>query len=312
MTQNSDEVVDITNWRVDEEYRRYPEGARTKALSFSPAKPPYKFLKPNFPYLFKLSSHRYPEQFWMEIFAYQFGEIIDVPVPRAFVAVNRQNNQCGALIEWFLEQNSEDFEPGGDFFMDLVPGFDRKKGTQHNFETLSEIFHGLGARYQNLHNWLSYWAKVFAFDMLIGNTDRHQDNWGIVTNGDQSEARIAPAFDNGTSLGHEIRAEKFVLANDAQWLKTYVDKGRHHIRWKISDLKPMNHLLLLTELMATYPSIKQTIINCIDRVDFDKVNTILKRLCSFDVPVKLTKERAEFLLTLLRYRYNTIKPILEK
>jgi hypothetical protein len=55
-----------------------------------------------------------------------------------------------------------------------------------------------------------FWAKALTFDALIGNTDRHQDNWGIIITR-QTEApnkikkmRISPVFDNGTSMGHEI------------------------------------------------------------------------------------------------------------
>jgi hypothetical protein len=28
--------------------------------------------------------------------------------------------------------------------------------------------------------WLELWVKMFTFDALIGNTDRHQNNWGII------------------------------------------------------------------------------------------------------------------------------------
>jgi len=46
-------------------------------------------------------------------------------------------------------------------------------------------------------------AGYLAFDALIGNTDRHHANWGIVI-GPEAEVRLAPTFDHASSLGcHE-------------------------------------------------------------------------------------------------------------
>lgn len=48
------------------------------------------------------------------------------------------------------------------------------------------------------------WEQFFellVFDALIGGTDRHYNNWGILEKADSGEfIRLAPAFDNGISL----------------------------------------------------------------------------------------------------------------
>jgi hypothetical protein len=48
------------------------------------------------------------------------------------------------------------------------------------------------------------WEQFFellVFDALIGGTDRHYNNWGILEKADNGEfIRLAPAFDNGISL----------------------------------------------------------------------------------------------------------------
>jgi hypothetical protein len=50
----------------------------------------------------------------------------------------------------------------------------------------------------------SVWKQFFellVFDALIGGTDRHYNNWGILEKADDSKfIRLAPAFDNGISL----------------------------------------------------------------------------------------------------------------
>ena len=43
--------------------------------------------------------------------------------------------------------------------------------------------------------------ELLAFDALIGGTDRHYNNWGILEKADTGEfIRLSPAFDNGISL----------------------------------------------------------------------------------------------------------------
>lgn len=97
--QKPSEVIDISTWQPDSEFDPYPKGARAKNAVFSPAKGAPSFIVPDHRYLFKHSSHRYPEQFWIEIIAYFVGNLMDVPVPPAFVAYDSKTQQSGALIE---------------------------------------------------------------------------------------------------------------------------------------------------------------------------------------------------------------------
>ena len=44
-------------------------------------------------------------------------------------------------------------------------------------------------------------------DALIGNTDRHHENWGILVRS-SADIRVAPTFDHASSLGRELNDEK--------------------------------------------------------------------------------------------------------
>jgi hypothetical protein len=62
----------------------------------------------------------------------------------------------------------------------LIPDFDFEKSKQHNLSTLfdlCEIFEE-GSLFQK--DWKEHLIKMFTFDALICNTDRHQDNWEIL------------------------------------------------------------------------------------------------------------------------------------
>lgn len=200
-----DVAIDIANWLPDKEFQNYPIGARPKTAVFPPKDCNLHFIKNSRRYLFKRSYYRYPDQFWCEIIAYYIGRLLSVQAPPAFVAYysSKPQQQCGALIEWFYEDDQEHLVHGGEFLQSIIPQYDRKKGEQHNFQTvtkLCEFFSRLKRPWLFDQNWSQYWGEIFLFDTLIGNTDRHQDNWGFLFGA--SNIKLAPLFDNGTSLGH--------------------------------------------------------------------------------------------------------------
>lgn len=325
IAQLTNQPINVADWLRDEEFAQYPEGARDKTLLYCPTPAPYSFLKTGHRYLFKRSSPRYPEQFWAEILAYRLGALMNIDVPPAFVAYDSKEKQSGALIEWFLHPVGtvivEDYISGGDYCQQYIPNFNRKKGTQHNFETVSQIFEDLNKKYPSFNiSWKDYWAKAFVFDALIGNTDRHQDNWGTIATLDYQnnktptleKMRISPIFDNGTSMGHEIFPSKFKHYEETDHLNKYVSKGWHHMKWSITDTYQMGHIEMLKKLATKYPETRQIMLDCLRNVNCETFKTILEDLVKFNVPVRLTDERANFMLKLLQFRHQHLLTELEK
>lgn len=76
-------------------------------------------------------------------------------------------------------------------------------------------------------DWRAWWCDTLLFDALIGNTDRHHDNWGLLWSTAHC-VRMAPVFDNGTSLGHEIYPNKMPAFRDVRYVSRYISRGRHH------------------------------------------------------------------------------------
>ena len=341
-------VIDVANWPADE-YVVYPEGARDKSLIYCPENLPEKFLRPGHPYLFKHSNSNYPEQYWVEIFAFHLGKLIDITVPPAYVAFDSDTNQSAALIEWFMksvtniqekkqslrgrvllaavnvvlrvlpinvvrkvfdqiiEKNGEAIEryvSGGDVMQRMIKNYDRKKGKQHNLESIMKYFHALEKAVDLQDGWIKEWAKMLTFDALIGNTDRHQDNWGLIwkySPGGKIHVRMTPVFDNGTSMGHEMLPNKFHLFDDDAYIERYVLKGRHHMKMNLRDGGRCNHGELLLKMMSRYPSIKSAMLNVLNFTGSD-ADMILRELTGCNVPVPLSINRAEFMLKLLLYR----------
>ncbi len=305
--QSPNEAVDITNWPLEEEYGGvYAKGAREKSIVFCPKVTNYSFLIPDNGYIFKQSFHRYPEQYWMEIFAYRLACLMGVPVPPAFVAYDTHQKICGALIEWVEEGILE----GGNFMRLLIKNYDLKKGEQHNFQQVMQA-----AQLLEIKNATQAWAKIFTFDAIIGNTDRHHDNWGVtlalsalIT----PQAYFSPAFDNGTSMGHEIIEKNFKKFEKDNKLKKYVENGRHHMKWSYPEERTYNHAEFIKKFLENLPEEKENILSCLE-FSIKDVKNILKELTEFKVMTPLTDKRAALMLSLVEYRknwlYDTINSI---
>jgi hypothetical protein len=311
--QDKGQVVIVDDWQRAADYDgTFPIGSREKKALFCPADAPYPFLIPKHKYLFKESVHRHPHQFWMEIVGYKIGLEMKVPVPPAFVSQN--SGTPGALIEFFFgypDVPSQGATSGEFYMVDIIPNYDIKKGEQHNFKSICEIFASFEKEGSMDNNWINDWAKFFTFDAIIGNTDRHQANWEVIrdipsSDTDASKARLSPAFDNGTSLGHEILDEKIKYKN----IDTYILKGKHHIKWDLSGEK-LSHFDFLAKYIQSYPDSRQTIEDCIT-FDIKSLSETLYSLCDFDMPVKLTANRVEFMLKLTTKRREKIECLLRK
>ncbi len=314
--QGVDQVVDISDWELDEESgEAFPEGSREKKLCRAPNNETCDFIIPNHRYLFKESSHRYPEQFWAEIIAYKIGILIGVEVPPAFVAIDKEANKTGALIEWFINYPGSKPEvkiPGVSYMQLLIKDYDIKKGEQHNFQSIKALHLALRRRHSWGINWLEYWAKTLTFDTLIGNTDRHQDNWGIIweyENNSVTLSRMTPVFDNGTSMGHEIVQKKFKDFNKEEKIRKYVLKGCHHMKWALDDQTNLNQVDFLQRLITEHSETRD-IVAVLMKFDISKLENDIMELTKFKVPCPLSSERAKFIINLLGFRKKRIMSIL--
>ncbi|KEI70246.1 HipA domain-containing protein [Endozoicomonas elysicola] len=321
--QPTDQVVDIAQWPVHEDYEVFPVGARDKSLRVCPPESPYGFCLPNHRYLFKEAIKsakdprlaRHPDQYWAEIIAFKIGRLMKLPIPPAFVAINSETGEPGSIIEWFMGYEAEPeerFTPGGDHMQSLIEGYDREKGRLHNLETIIKFSRALSQKKLLNHSWQEYWGLCLCFDALIGNTDRHQENWGVIWNDKDNSVRLTPFFDNGTSLGHELFSKRINQhMSDDNSLRSYIAKGCHHMKWGIDSDGRLPLIDGVGSFCVKYPAITQLLI---DRLSWEEeaLNKILSELTAFEIQSPLTVERADFIYKLTTYRKLALLEKLEK
>lgn len=312
-----DQAIDIAEWPADDKYgAAYPEGARPKRTIFSPKNADNDYIKPDWRYLFKSSATPYPEQFWAEIIAYQVGLQLNISVPPAFAAFDSTTGKCGALIEWFYKESEQVFIPAGDVFQKVNPGFDRRLGTQHNLVEARAYCDRLVGKTSFVPL-----SLMLLFDALIGNSDRHQDNWGYLVaalderNADgtpKTEITFAPWFDNGTSMGHERFVHKVQGWSDANF-KTYIERGCHHFRVSRADTERITHLDSMKMVVLHAPGISAMLKARLDQIDLDALHEQMLGLSQLDLPHdgKLSVGRVEFMMKLIGHRKALLQEIFQ-
>lgn len=309
--------IDVADWGRHIEFSEaYPEGARPKRIVLSPSDPVQAVIKPSWQYMFKLSDPKYSEQFWAELIAYQIGILLNIPVPPSHAAFDSMTGECGSLSEWFYKEGEDMFFAAGHFFYREVRGFDKEKGTQHNLLTAQELniaFIGESQIYD-------FWSMMM-FDSVIGNTDRHQENWGYLLNLSANtksvarrkgenysvKLRFAPWFDNGTSLGHQIIARKFEQWDSVR-LDNFISKGRHHIRFAMDNLTQIGHLESIEFIAKHNAPVRALLLKKLKSFDAESFKATMLKLVDLPMPphARLTRNRADFVVRLTLRRIEII------
>ncbi|TOD58118.1 HipA domain-containing protein [Vibrio parahaemolyticus] len=304
--------IDVSSWVADEQHGIFPVGARDKQMLWSPNDASGDIC-PSWPYLFKESIPRYPDQYWTEVVAYIIGGYLGVDVPKALPATRTDEDQKvieGALIEWFYDGETERYMAGGVFFKRLIPDFDDKLGQHHNIKDFLTILRTLrtSAKLQDdIYKWL---ADMALFDCLIGNTDRHQENWGVIFRA--KNCVMAPLFDNGTSMGHERFVRHIANWNEDQYAN-YLAKGNHHLRFSRKDLETRIPHSTLIDMVSVREGIHEYLVERVENfeVNIHDLEKDLLALTEIPSQTPFTLDRCNWMMSLLRRRLKKIKEVLK-
>lgn len=254
-------MKDITDWPSGDQ-RFVPIGKRIKKVVHHPDTSEL--------YYFKEPTERYPWEFWNEIIAYEVGRVLGFNVLKYEVAV--LNGVAGCLSKSMTESPLEELIHGQQFMLRMLPTFETKKGSDHTFQLVEDFFNSTNEKSHQLI--INDFIEMLVFDAIIGNRDRHQQNWAIIreikiknrTNKSLLNiflkkenfpdivinARFSPFFDNGNCLAYNIIEEKLEdFLNDSDKLEKYLFgvKAVSHLKW---HGKSLSHLELLQYIADKY------------------------------------------------------------
>lgn len=174
--QSTNYPIDISKWQTAS-LDLVPIGKRIKRVVVKPGTEQL--------YYFKEPKEKYPWEFWSEVISYQVGVHFNFNVLSYEPAI--LNGKAGCLSPSMISKN-EELIHGQQYLTQVLPSFETKKGGDHSFLLIKNVFQ----KNENLQALLDDFIRMLVFDSVIGNRDRHQQNWAIIR-------------------GMQIDFEKFVL-----------------------------------------------------------------------------------------------------
>lgn len=166
----------------------------------------------------------------------ELAELLGLPHAKYDFARLKNSDTC-VISYSFLEKNDE-----MRFGNELIEGFDKEnkfKNTQHtvkailfaleqNKTQLQSLTHSKHA--QKIRTVQDLFIGYLCFDAWVGNTDRHAENWGIITNKIDKINFLAPTFDHASSLGRnesdERRIERLKTKDKGFNVRAYIQKAK--------------------------------------------------------------------------------------
>lgn len=141
--------------------------------------------------------------------------------------------------------------------------------------------------------------EMFIIDSLIGNTDRHNGNWGFILNKKDSTLNFSPIYDCGSCLNPMLDDEEIEKISDKEIKNLAINC---HSCLKI-DGKKINYMSFLKEMKNI--ECNNAIIRIFNNIKLDKINDFIDNI------ICISQNRKEFYKKIIAYRYKILKDIYE-
>ncbi len=182
--------------------------------------------------------------------------------------------------------------------MDAVSYLNIHDSDRPKYYTISNIKKTLDELDTKLFN---DFIKIMVFDALVGEQDRHEENWGIEQiNG---KYKISPLYDNGCNLLRNFKDELYADAyyTGIKDFDAYINKSKTII-YKEDNKKQYKHFELIKYLNDNYRDIVQLEIRNLNKLTDDTIKEIVEKIPD-DL---LTIIHKEYIIKYLRKRRDIL------
>lgn len=140
---------------------------------------------------------------WAENIATFLADEIGIPCAKTKIGVYK--GDIGVMSYLVHDNTTESLQEAVQYITKIYPNFDvdrlydRESDKRYSIQMIEECIKET--------NLFQDFIKIPIFDCLIGNSDRHQSNWGIITDRSGNPIKISPLYDNGSSLCCRVKEE---------------------------------------------------------------------------------------------------------
>ena len=263
---------------IQEEWILEPEAMGTKRKFW------YRRSSLDVDWLFKYPRRNTGEH-WAEKIAAEVANLLGVTHARVELATF--SGEEGSTSESFARGGRELIH-GNQILAGALSDYDKEVKYGQSHHTLDNILLAIERTFLNPNTAeivKRRFAELLTLDAVIGNTDRHHENWGLLRrrSGGGWTGMLAPSFDHASSLGRELadegrrkRTRRRLLAEDSVGPE-YVEEGRGGIFWSEKERPHVpSPLGLVRRAYKAYPTLFRTARQKIGRVDEALVRDIVE------------------------------------
>lgn len=207
-----------------------------------------------------------------------------------------ENDKLGVLNYYFIDQKLEEH-------MDAISYIKKEEQTREEFHTIENIKTELDKLDKKL---FFEFLKILVFDTLVGEQDRHEENWGLTVSNGKYE--LSPLYDNGCNLLREFYDAKFAekYYNGEKDFEAYIDRSKTLI-YK-SNRKVFKHFELIKYLYERYPKNIEEEIKKLQKLTDKKIETIVNKIPKGII----TDKHKEYIIKYLKIRKQKLLDIIER
>lgn len=228
-------------------------------------------------WLFKYPRERTGEH-WAEKIAAEVAGALGVDHATAELAVFEGHK--GVALRSFVS-HGEELVHGNQLMEIAVDSYNPEAGFRYKRHSLANIWECLGLLSRLTESDLPTTKRLFAgyllLDAVVGNTDRHHENWGISLGAGRG-VRLAPSFDHGSSLGRELRDERRLARLSEDQVGAYLERGRGGVYWSEEEVHGPSPLELFRLASRRYPNAFLPTLGGIDRFSGVNVRELVDRV----------------------------------
>ena len=202
-----------------------------------------------------------------EKLSYEIDKILGYPCAHIELAKD-EAGRIGILSYLFVDNKNSHHN-------DAISYINKNSSLRKEIYTISNIKNCLDEIDLNL---FPNFLKIMVFDALVGETDRHEENWGIISTND-NKYELSPLYDNGCNLLRYFKDEKFAekYYNDDKKFNKYIRKPKSLI-YKENSQHKYNLIELIEELYKRYPQYITNEINDLDKLTDEKIVQIVNKI----------------------------------
>lgn len=216
-----------------------------------------------------------------ECIAYELAQLLGLPCAK--FELGHYQGREGSMSYNIIERPSQILIEGIYFITLIYPEYnpeqfiDFSSQRRYSVEMVIESIEQFGP----IENFL----KMLMFDYLIGNSDRHQNNWAMIL--EEDTISWSPLYDNSSSLCAYIlddQVESYLGKDKNRWNALVDTKSRSLLRCTVTDEKRPTHLTVLNYIKEKYDAETRDFAEKISGVITEKqIGNILKSYLSSEL-----------------------------